>query len=62
MVPCGIPGVEMTSIARELGANAALMGDTIEHAVGAVEAVFGLTAQSAVLSDLDATFASSQVR
>lgn len=45
IVPCGIDGVEMTSIERELGA--ADWGETMDAVVTAFETTFGVTARRA---------------
>jgi lipoyl(octanoyl) transferase len=47
IIPCGIPGVEMTSIEREGGrgtGDGSLWDETIEAVIGGFETAFGVTA------------------
>lgn len=53
IVPCGIPGVVMTSVERERGAegrNGSLWGETIAAVIRGFEGAFGVTAREGVLS------------
>ena len=45
IVPCGIPGVVMTSVARELGAqgDAMLRDETVHAVLQGFESAFGVT-------------------
>lgn len=58
IVPCGISGVEMTSLARERGASPSgsaageLWGETVTAISAAMGAVFGRTPAPATLADL----------
>jgi lipoate-protein ligase B len=45
MIPCGIDGVQMTTLSRELGREV-LMGDVRVQVVRAMATAFGLTAQA----------------
>lgn len=53
IVPCGIPGVVMTSVERERGAegrNGSLWGETIAAVIRGFEGAFGVTAREGALS------------
>ncbi len=57
IVPCGIANVEMTTVARELGASgpvdeAALWRDGVAEVTGAVSHVFGLAPHPVTLGEL----------
>ena len=49
IVPCGIPGVEMTSVARELGAGSrerSLWAESVQAVIRGFESAFEVTAQT----------------
>jgi len=61
IVPCGIPGVVMTSIERELGGGPdSLWDDTVAAVVGGFEEAFTVRASSATVEQLRPAEASSK--
>jgi lipoyl(octanoyl) transferase len=52
MVPCGIPGVEMTSLARELGRDDLAVAGVAKDVAEAFGSVFGLTIVRRTLASL----------
>jgi lipoyl(octanoyl) transferase len=61
IVPCGISGVTMTSVARELEAGSVDMRDTAAAVLRAFARVFGLSPRSTELTDLVASDKASAV-
>jgi lipoyl(octanoyl) transferase len=61
IVPCGISGVTMTSVARELDGGSVDMRDTAAAVLRAFGRVFGLSPQATELTDLVASGRASAV-